>query len=54
MKFMIQAWLHLIISSKYHKIVKSLGEDGLLIKKILTKQLKMNPKNKKLDFLGCY
>ena len=35
------------------KIVKSLGESGLLIK-ALAKQLKIKQKNKKADFSVCY
>ena len=35
------------------KIVKSLEESGLLVKK-LAKQLKIKQKNKKEDFFHCY
>ena len=35
------------------KIVKSLGESGLLIKGV-SKIIKMKPKGKKMDFLACY
>ena len=36
------------------KIVKSLGESGLLVKKALAKRLKMNRKNKNENFLDRY
>ena len=36
------------------KIVKSLGESGLLVKKALAKRLKMNRKNKNENFFDRY
>ena len=48
----------LIVSNKemtdIMKIVKLLKKSSLLMKKALVKQLKMELKNKKEDFLGCY
>ena len=41
----------MIISSKYHKIIKSLGEDGLLIKKYINKTIKNESKEQKVGFL---
>ena len=35
------------------KLVKPLADAGLLIKG-LVKEFKINPKNKKVDFLTCY
>ena len=48
----------LIISNEemndFMKIVKSLGESGLLVKKALVKQLKTKQKSKKEDFFNYY